>query len=284
MLNICELLTVQEDVSRALAEDLADVVDYTATLVSEDIVSQAYVRTNQNMTLCGVMWVKETIAQFDPSIELTLYYQDGDKIGAGTTILEMKGNARSLLTIERTVLNFIQFLSGIATTTAMYVEMANNPQLQVMDTRKTIPGLRYAQKYAVLVGGGHNQRIGLFDGVLIKENHIIANHGIRQTLEVANYIIPEDIPIQVEVENLEELKEALQCGSNLILLDNMSIEMIEQAVMINQQLGKQALLEVSGNVDLASIAKYASTGVDRISIGGLTKHVNAVDLSMRFYN
>ncbi len=267
-------------VAEALAEDLNNTPDWTANLISKDSTAKAIIKTNQDMVICGIQFVETAVRQTTPDHKISWLVNEGDSIKAGTQLCTIEGNARGLLTAERTALNFLQTLSATATITREYVKAIANLDTQIMDTRKTIPGLRYAQKYAVLVGGGHNQRIGLFDGVLIKENHIIAHGGIGAVLEHAFKITPAHISIQIEVENFTELKQAVAHGAKLILLDNMSTAEISECVSYCKD--KDVILEVSGNVNLANVKDYALCGVNRISIGSLTKNIQAIDLSMRF--
>jgi nicotinate-nucleotide pyrophosphorylase (carboxylating) len=267
-------------VAEALAEDLNNTPDWTANLISKDSTAKAIIKTNQDMVICGIQFVETALRQTTPDHKISWLVNEGDSIKAGTQLCTIEGNARGLLTAERTALNFLQTLSATATITREYVKAIANLDTQIMDTRKTIPGLRYAQKYAVQVGGGYNQRIGLFDGVLIKENHIIAHGGIVAVLEHAFKITPAHIPIQIEVENFTELKQAVAHGAKLILLDNMSTAEIFECVSYCND--KDVVLEVSGNVNLANVKDYALCGVNRISIGSLTKNIQAIDLSMRF--
>ncbi len=267
-------------VAEALAEDLNNTPDWTANLISKDSTAKAIIKTNQDMVICGIQFVETALRQTTPDHKISWLVNEGDSIKAGTQLCTIEGNARGLLTAERTALNFLQTLSATATITREYVTAIANLDTQIMDTRKTIPGLRYAQKYAVQIGGGYNQRIGLFDGVLIKENHIIAHGGIEAVLEHAFKITPAHIPIQIEVENFTELKQAVARGARLILLDNMSTAEISECVSYCKD--KDVILEVSGNVNLANVKDYALCGVNRISIGSLTKNIQAIDLSMRF--
>lgn len=267
-------------VAEALAEDLNNTPDWTANLISKDSTAKAIIKTNQDMVICGIKFVETALRQTTFDHKISWLVNEGDSIKAGTQLCTIEGNARGLLTAERTALNFLQTLSATATITREYVTAIANLDTQIMDTRKTIPGLRYAQKYAVQVGGGYNQRIGLFDGVLIKENHIIAHGGIEAVLEHAFKITPAHIPIQIEVENFTELKQAVAHGARLILLDNMSTAEIFECVSYCKD--KDVILEVSGNVNLSNVKDYALCGVNRISIGSLTKNIQAIDLSMRF--
>ena len=269
---------VLADVSAALHEDLGN-GDLTAQLIPEHTPAQATVITRQNMVLCGTQWFESCFHTLDTNCEILWQLREGEVAEANQTLCEIHGEARALLTAERTALNFLQTFSATATLTRFYVDTVAGLKVKIMDTRKTLPGLRMAQKYAVKVGGGHNQRIGLFDGILIKENHILAAGGIRPALEAAYRLAPPEATIQIEVENLDELREALDAGAKLILLDNFDLEAMRAAVTLN---AGRAELEASGGVNLQSVRAIAETGVDRISIGGLTKDVRAVDLSMRF--
>ena len=277
-----------EDIKRAvaisLAEDLnhqdATTGDITAALIPADNQSTATVITREDCVFCGKAWVEEVFAQLGGDIEIQWMVKDGDKVKANATLFCLSGNTRLLLTGERTALNFVQSLSGTATLTARYVAALTGSQTRLLDTRKTIPGMRLAQKYAVTCGGGHNHRIGLFDAFLIKENHIAGCGGTAQAVKAAKQHAPGK-PVEVEVESLEQLREALEAGADIIMLDNFTIEQIEQAV---EKTRNKAKLEVSGNMNLETIADYARTGVDFISVGALTKNVQSVDLSMRFDN
>jgi len=271
---------INKMVSETLIEDLNYTTDWTANLIDETRSATAIIKTNQDMIVCGIKFVEAAFKLTDSNSIIKWEITEGAEVRANTKLCTINGKARSMLTAERTALNFLQVLSATATITHKYVLAINGLNTQIMDTRKTIPGLRLAQKYAVTIGGGHNQRIGLFDGVLIKENHIIAHGGIKEVLEHAFKITPSHIPIQIEVENLDELKQAVAHGAKLILLDNMSTAEITECV--NYCRNKSVVLEVSGNVNLDNVKDYASCGVDRISIGSLTKNVQAIDLSMRF--
>lgn len=281
---------IYEDISKtvtwALQEDLngfpVNGQDITAELIPENETAIATVISRDECIICGVAWVNEVFKQLDQTSDLTTnitwYVNDGQHVKANTTLFELNGNARTLLTGERTALNFLQSLSGTATTTSHYVKALAGTATKLLDTRKTIPGLRSAQKYAVTCGGGVNHRIGLFDAFLIKENHIAACGGIDKAVITAKKNHPSKT-VEVEVESLEELIQAVNAGADIIMLDNFTTTMIEQAVTLAA--GK-AKLEVSGNMTLATLNDYAKTGVDFISVGALTKHVNAIDLSMRF--
>ncbi|MBP9905378.1 MAG: carboxylating nicotinate-nucleotide diphosphorylase [Rhodoferax sp.] len=271
------------DVARALAEDVG-AADLTAGLVDPDRRARATVVAREPAVICGTPWVQEAFLQVDPRAELTWRIPEGQHCGADQTVLEVRGQARGLLTAERTALNFLQLLSAVATKTHTFVQAIREvPGVRagIVDTRKTLPGLRLAQKYAVRTGGGVNHRLGLYDAVLIKENHIAAAGGVTQVLQRAAEVAPQASFVQIEVETLDQLREALAAGANMILLDNMGLSQLHEAVHIT---AGRALLEVSGGVNLSSVCAIASTGVDRISIGALTKNVKAIDFSMRFVN
>ena len=269
---------VSNQVSFALQEDIGT-GDVTAQLVAENSISEAKVISRQPAILCGQAWFDEVFCQIDQNIEIDWIMNDGDQIIANQVLCQLKGKSRGLLTGERTALNFLQTLSATATLTRQYADKLKAYATLVLDTRKTVPGLRTAQKYAVLVGGGQNHRIGLYDGILIKENHIDAAGSITEVLHMAEKIRSGDCFIEIEVQNIDELREALAAGADRILLDNFSIQGLQKAVMINRS---RAKLEASGNVSLASIEQIAETGVDYISVGDLTKNINAIDLSMLF--
>jgi nicotinate-nucleotide pyrophosphorylase (carboxylating) len=269
---------IRANVTAALAEDMGD-GDLTAQLVPEKAVGRATVITRQCAVICGSAWFNACFKALDPACTITWFVRDGNKVAPDEKLCEIRGNARAMLTAERTALNFLQTLSATATLTHAYVDAVQGTQAKIMDTRKTIPSLRMAQKYAVRIGGGHNQRIGLFDGILIKENHIIAAGGIRAALKQAFLIAQEDATVQIEVENLGELSEALDAGAKLILLDNFNLEEMCDAAHFTAH---RAELEASGGINLKTVRVIAETGVDRISIGSLTKDVKAIDLSMRF--
>lgn len=264
-------------VAQALSEDIGT-GDLTALLVPSDEWAQARVIAREPAILCGRPWFDETLRQLDAAISVEWAVEEGARVSADTLLCELRGPARALLTAERTALNFLQTLSATATVTRRYADAIADYPAKAMDTRKTLPGLRLAQKYAVRVGGGANQRVGLYDGILIKENHIMAAGSIAAALSAAQ-ALAQGVSIQVEVETLDELQQALSAGATLILLDNMDLATLREAVALT---AGRAQLEASGNVDLDTIAAIAATGVDRISIGGLTKHVQAIDLSMRF--
>jgi nicotinate-nucleotide pyrophosphorylase (carboxylating) len=276
---------IAESVKIALHEDLNGLSpkegDITANLIPEDKQAKAIVITREDAVFCGQAWTQEVFRQLGNNIVITWHVKDGDFVKANTTLFTLEGCARTLLTGERSALNFIQTLSGISTRVKQYMDLISETNCKLLDTRKTLPGLRNASKYAVLCGGGHNHRLGLFDAYLIKENHILACGGIKEAIEMANQQHPERW-VEVEVESIAELKEALNAGAQRVMLDNFTVPMMVEAVEINRNNEHTADLEVSGNVTTSTILSYASTGVDYISVGALTKHVNAVDLSMRF--
>ena len=269
-------------VKQALDEDLnyqsAAEGDITAALIPQEQQANAYVITREDCVFVGKALIEEVFNQVDPSVEVEVLVADGYKVAANTRLFTATGSARAILTAERTALNFVQSLSGTATTTAKYVDMLAGTETKLLDTRKTIPGLRALQKYAVKCGGGVNHRIGLFDAYLIKENHIAACGGINNAVSAARNNHP-DKPVEVEVENLDELQQALDAGSDIIMLDNFSVSDIQQAVTIT---AGRAKLEVSGNMTIETLSTYAQAGVDFISSGALTKHLQSIDLSMRF--
>ncbi len=268
---------IHNSVRQALAEDIG-AGDATASLLPADLQARARVITREPAIICGQPWFEACFNQLDSTCQITWHVAEGQQVTADTLLCEISGSARSLLTAERTALNFLQTLSAVATATHRYVEAIKGSRAVIMDTRKTLPGLRLAEKYAVKTGGGENQRIGLFDGILIKENHIAAAGGITAVLDLAKRNNPGNLPVQIEVESLAELDEALQAGAKLILLDNFTLDMMREAVALT---AGRAKLEASGNVNLQTVGQIAATGVDRISIGGLTKHIQAIDLSMR---
>ena len=286
----------QQDVSRAvraaLLEDLGDALttldqpdasaDITAQLIPADRMASARVITREAGVFCGQPWVDEVFlqlkAQLGGEVKVEWKVQDGEVLSPNQELFRLHGPARLLLTGERNALNFVQTLSGVATLTARYVAELEGTDCRLLDTRKTIPGLRTAQKYAVTCGGGKNHRIGLYDAYLIKENHILACGGIAEAINEARHLNPGK-PVEVEVETLAELEQALAAKADIVMLDNFEVTMMREAVAINQN---RAKLEVSGNVTLDTLAEFAATGVDFISVGALTKHVRALDLSMRF--
>ncbi len=265
------------DVARALAEDVGT-GDLTAGLVDPRRRARARVLAREAAVICGAPWVDAALRQLDPLVEIHWLVREGGYGSADQVVLEIEGSARGLLTAERTALNFLQLLSAVATKTATYVEAVRGTRAQIVDTRKTLPGLRLAQKYAVRTGGGTNHRIGLYDAVLIKENHIAAAGGVSRILKAAAPVAAQASFVEIEVETLAQLEEALAAGARMVLLDNMDLPTLRQAVRINDG---RAILEISGGVTLESIRPLAETGVDRISIGALTKDVKATDFSMR---
>jgi nicotinate-nucleotide pyrophosphorylase (carboxylating) len=265
------------DAGRALAEDVGS-GDLTAALVPAGARARARVLTRESAVLCGAPWAEAALRQVDPALQLRWLVGEGVRGEADQVVLEIEGSARSILTAERTALNFLQLLSAVATKTAVYVQAVKGTRAQIVDTRKTLPGLRLAQKYAVRTGGGVNHRIGLYDAVLIKENHIATAGGIVPVLQAAARVAAQADFIEIEVETLSQLEEALEAGATMILLDNMDLASMKEAVRIN---GGRAILEISGGVTLDSVRALAETGVDRISIGSLTKDVKATDFSMR---
>lgn len=278
MLNKPSLNT---DITRAVRDALNEDIgsgDITAQLVAADTQYVAKVITREPAIICGVDWVNETFAQLDNAVIINWSVSDGDRVEAEQTLFTLSGSARSILTGERTALNFLQLLSGTATLCDRYAQLTAHTSVKLLDTRKTLPGLRTAQKYAVTCGGCFNHRVGLYDAYLIKENHIAACGSINAAITTAKENHP-DKPVEVEVENLDELQQALAAQADIVMLDNFSIEDLEQAVAITQG---RAKLEASGNVSETTLAGLAATGVDYISIGALTKHVTAIDLSMRF--
>ncbi|MBI3143776.1 MAG: carboxylating nicotinate-nucleotide diphosphorylase [Pseudogulbenkiania sp.] len=269
---------IAQQVSLSLAEDIG-LGDWTAMLIDDNASGRATVLVREEAVICGQAWFDECFRQVDERCSVDWWVKEGERVVTGTVLCEITGPAHALLTAERSALNLLQTLSAVATTTRRYVDVVAGTAARILDTRKTLPGLRLAQKYAVTVGGGDNQRIGLFDGILIKENHIMAAGGIRQALEQAYRLAPANVSVQVEVETLEELNEALEAGAKLVLLDNMSLAEMREAVRLS---AGRAQLEASGGVELATVRAIAETGVDRISVGKLTKDVEAIDLSMRF--
>ena len=268
---------VETDVARALAEDVGS-GDLTALLIPASQTAHACVITREAAVIAGRPWFDACFRALDPGCVIDWRVNEGDCVAAGDVLVEIRGNARALLTAERPALNFLQTLSAVATATRPYVDAVRGTHAVILDTRKTLPGLRIAEKYAVRVGGGQNQRVGLYDGILIKENHIAAAGGIAQVLEAAFNLAKGKVSVQIEVETIDELEQALSAGAPLILLDNFSLADLRHAVQVTHG---RALLEASGNITLDTVRAVAETGVDRISIGSLTKHIRAVDLSMR---
>jgi nicotinate-nucleotide pyrophosphorylase (carboxylating) len=270
---------VEASVARALAEDVGT-GDLTAMLVPEGSRCRARVITREQAVLCGTAWVDAVFRQLDPRLQVRWHAQDGVAVEADQLLFEVEGAARPLLSGERTALNFLQTLSGTATTARRYVDAIAGTGCTILDTRKTVPGLRLAQKYAVLCGGGRNHRIGLYDGILVKENHIAAAGGIANAVRAAREIAP-DVPVEVEVETLEELEQAFAAEADMALLDEFTLAQLREAVRRNRERARPLKLEASGGIDFRTLRDVAETGVDFISIGSITKHVKAVDLSMR---
>lgn len=268
---------ITQMVQAALFEDIGN-GDITAQLIDESTVADAHVITREAGVVCGLAFVKEVFAQLDANIVVESDLKDGDWVNANDELFRLKGNARAILTGERTALNFLQMLSGTATMTHEFVEKLKGSSTQLLDTRKTVPLFRYAQKYAVTCGGGHNHRMGLYDAFLIKENHIMAAGSISKAIANAKKV-DANKPVEIEVEDLTELQAAIDAGADIVMLDNFSVEQILEAVELT---AGRAKLEVSGNVTLETVGELAKTGVDYISTGAITKHVRAMDLSMRF--
>lgn len=272
------LNSVDEVAYQALHEDLGD-GDLTANLLPEDAEIKARLITRENAVLCGTCWFNSVFKQLDKNIDIQWYVKDGDDITINQELCVLAGSARAVLTGERTAMNFIQTLSGTATTARKYANTLVGTTTKLLDTRKTIPGLREAQKYAVRSGGGYNHRLGLFDGILLKENHISAAGSIAHAVSVAKEHYPET-PIEVEVETEDELQQAIDAKADMIMLDNFSLEDMRRAVVITNG---WARLEASGGFNIKTLRETAETGVDYISVGALTKHIQALDLSMRFF-
>jgi nicotinate-nucleotide pyrophosphorylase (carboxylating) len=273
--------TIAGQVAGALTEDVGT-GDLTASLIPVNAVAKATVISREAAVLCGTRWFDETFHQLDSSIQIHWRHADCEKISPNTLLCELQGPARALLTGERTALNFLQTLSGTATVTNRYAEAIKHTACKVLDTRKTIPGLRHAQKYAVVCGGGTNHRVGLFDAVLIKENHIIAAGSIATAITNARSVAGQRM-VEIEVESLNELQQALHPDVDRILIDNFSLDDMRKAVELRNKFTQRRIeIESSGNVTLDNIRETAETGVDYISVGALTKHVQAIDLSMRF--
>ncbi|MES2298275.1 MAG: carboxylating nicotinate-nucleotide diphosphorylase [Pseudomonadota bacterium] len=260
----------------ALLEDIGS-GDLTGQLIPSDVGVTARVTVRESAVLCGAPWFEGVMMALDQNIDIDWHFAEGDAMPADSVVCTITGPARSIMTAERSALNFLQMMSGVASVTRRYVDVVAGTKSSILDTRKTLPGLRLAQKYAVRVGGGMNQRLALFDGILIKENHIAAAGGIQAALEAARRV-DANVTVQVEVESIAELEEALAHGAKSILLDNFNLDMMRDAVARN---GARALLEASGGVNLETVRAIAETGVDRISIGSLTKDVRAIDYSLR---
>lgn len=271
---------IDAQAARAIAEDVGS-GDLTASLIPEDRSARATVISRESAVLCGRPWFDAVFRQLDPAVRVVWQASDGDQLMSGQTLCELTGPARAILTGERTALNFLQTLSATATATREYVNAVKGTNARILDTRKTLPGLRLAQKYAVTCGGGVNHRIGLFDAILVKENHIAAAGSLAAAVTHAREVAGKRL-VEVEVETLDQLREALDTDIDRILLDNFTLDMLREAVAINRAHRGSVTLEASGNVSLQTLRPIAETGVDFISVGGLTKHVRAVDLSMRF--
>jgi nicotinate-nucleotide pyrophosphorylase (carboxylating) len=269
-----------QQVAGALAEDVG-AGDLTAALVPVERVGQASVITREPAIICGIPYVEAAFHQVDAGVRLEWQVAEGGSAAAGQLLFTLEGPARALLTGERTALNFLQLLSGTATAAHTYATLLEGTKCRLLDTRKTIPGLRTAQKYAVRVGGGHNHRMGLFDGILIKENHIMAAGSIARAVASARHS-GANIPVEVEVENLAELRQTIEAGADIAMLDEFSLQAMREAVTVNGRSARPLKLEASGGITLATIREIAETGVDFISVGSITKHVRAIDLSMRF--
>jgi nicotinate-nucleotide pyrophosphorylase (carboxylating) len=278
-----EIITT--DVTRALQEDVRH-GDLTASLIPAHARGVAGVITRQDCVVAGTEWFERCYTELDPDCEVFWHFKDGDSAPAKIQLCEIQGNARTLLTAERASLNFLQLLSGVATKTRRFVDAVSGTRAKIYDTRKTLPGLRMAEKYAVRAGGGVNHRIGLFDGILIKENHILAAGGVAPALKAAFDLVKHGASagnmVEIEVETLGQLKTALDCGCRLVLLDNFALDEVREAVNIAAKYGGGAELEASGGVTLETVRAIAQTGVHRISVGSLTKDIEAVDLSLRF--
>jgi nicotinate-nucleotide pyrophosphorylase (carboxylating) len=270
---------LQDQVARELAEDIGS-GDLSARIIPADRSGRATVITRESAVVCGMPYVEASFKQLDSQVRFDWNVIEGEQVQPNRQLFTVSGNARALLTGERTALNFLQLLSGTATVAHRYATLIEGTPCRLLDTRKTIPGLRTAQKYAVRVGGGRNHRMGLFDGILIKENHIMAAGSIALAVSAAKR--DSKVPVEVEVESLAELKQAIDAGADIALLDNFSVPLLREGVAMNVAEGRKLKLEASGNVTLETIRTIAETGVDFVSVGGITKHVRAVDLSMRF--
>lgn len=277
-MKLPEAEIISSQVRAALAEDLGT-GDLTAALIRADEQSRVQVICRERAMLCGVAWFNEVFQQIDPNVRIVWTAADGDRLEAGQPVCSLEGNTRALLSGERTALNYLQTLSGTATRARRYAEQVAGTRARVLDTRKTIPGLRLQQKYAVSCGGCFNHRMGLYDAILLKENHIHAAGSVTAALEAAKNLAPEGVSVEIEVETLSQLQEAIHAGAVRVLLDNFSLEQLREAVRLN---AGAVRLEASGGINLQTIRAIAETGVDDISVGDLTKGVDAVDLSMRF--
>jgi nicotinate-nucleotide pyrophosphorylase (carboxylating) len=269
-----------QQVARALAEDIGS-GDLTAALIPADRVGRATVITREEAIVCGLPYVDASFHAVEPLVRLEWRVAEGGSVSPNQLLFSVEGPARALLTAERTAMNFLQMLSGTATAAHSYAVLLQGTRCRLLDTRKTIPGLRTAQKYAVRIGGGHNHRMGLFDGILIKENHIMAAGSIAAAVAAAKRSSAK-VPVEVEVENLPELQQAIAAGADIAMLDNFPLDALREAVALNAAAKQPLKLEASGGITTATIREIAETGVDFISVGSITKHVRAVDLSMRF--
>lgn len=269
---------IDRNVAAALAEDVAS-GDLTAQLTPDVVDARAHVICREDAVLCGTAWFTACVQRLDPAARLHWLARDGEHVATGARVCEITGSSRAILTAERSALNFLQLLSAVATATRRYVDLVAGTRAAILDTRKTLPGLRIAQKYAVTAGGGRNHRMGLWDAILIKENHIAAAGGVTAVLRAATAQAAGAQWIQIEVETLDQLREAVQAGAKMVLLDNMTLDEMRAAV---EWTAGRAELEASGGITLDSVRAIAETGVDRISIGALTKDITAVDLSLRF--
>jgi nicotinate-nucleotide pyrophosphorylase (carboxylating) len=272
-------LYMDEIIRRVLKEDMPMGDITTDNLIEKDLVSRGHIIAKDRGIIAGLDMAERVFKVLDNSVKFKRLVRDGDKVNRGDVIAEVEGNTRALLKGERTALDFLQRLSGIATKTGEFCEKVREFPVKISDTRKTTPGLRLLEKYAVRIGGGHNHRFSLSDGVLIKDNHIKAAGSIKKAIELSRQKIPHTIKIEVETENLEQVREALECGADIIMLDNMSMDMMKEAVKI---IDKKALVEASGNVDLEKVYEIASIGADIISVGGLTHSAKALDMSLKF--
>ncbi|MCG7992002.1 MAG: carboxylating nicotinate-nucleotide diphosphorylase [Candidatus Thiodiazotropha lotti] len=269
---------ISGQVSQALAEDLGS-GDLTAALLPADAVTQAHIISREQAVICGIPWVNEVYRQLDPAIGLEWLVEDGEMVTENQQLCRLSGNTRVLLSGERCALNYLQSLSGTATLARSYAEAVSGIDVRILDTRKTVPGLRQQQKYAVRCGGCHNHRVGLYDAVLIKENHIRAAGSVDAALARSKELVPDGVSVEIEVETLDELQQALKAGAQRVLLDNFTPEQLREAVKLA---GGRARLEASGGINLATIREIAETGIDDISVGALTKDIRAIDLSMLF--
>ncbi|MCG7967817.1 MAG: carboxylating nicotinate-nucleotide diphosphorylase [Candidatus Thiodiazotropha taylori] len=269
---------ISGQVSQALAEDLGS-GDLTAALLPADAVTQARIICREQAVICGIAWVNEVYRQLDPDIGLEWSVEEGEMVSENQSLCRLTGNARALLSGERCALNYLQSLSGTATLTRRYAEAVSGIDVRILDTRKTVPGLRLQQKYAVRCGGGHNHRVGLYDAVLIKENHIRAAGSIEAALVRSREVVPDGVSVEIEVETLDELQQALDAGVQRVLLDNFTPEKLREAVKLA---AGRARLEASGGINLDTIREIAESGIDDISVGALTKDIRAIDLSMLF--